>query len=104
MSGALRTRIALLAPTREADGAGGAALSWTIHETLWADVERLSGGIVTAGEQRRVRRRRRAIVRRREIAPGLRARIENVDYDIVAVESASEKASRISILCEEVLP
>jgi SPP1 family predicted phage head-tail adaptor len=49
MSGAihiidLRTRLTLEAPTRAADGGGGASVTWSTVATVWASVRPTGGG------------------------------------------------------------
>lgn len=62
--GALDQQIRIETPSRSADPAGGATVSWTTVATVWADIaplsasERTAGGKIEASNMYRVRIRR----------------------------------------------
>jgi head-tail adaptor len=100
--GLLRCRIEILAPARLADGAGGAGLSWSVVETMWAGLRRLSAARDLAGEADRRLGRIAATVRFRPwIREGLRVRFEAADYEIVSVESDGGRERALILVCEE---
>lgn len=104
MIGLFRKRIEILSQTRIDDGAGGAALSWTIVEAAWASVERLASTRDSSGDRRTQLRRIAAAIRWRPAAmPGRRLRLEGRDYEIMSVESLDERERRVTLVCEEVL-
>lgn len=103
MIGLLRKRIDILEASRTPDEAGGASLSWTPIETVWAGLERLSSTRDFAGDRAAHLRRIAATIRFRDgIALGARVRFEAVDYEIVSIESVGDKDRKLVLVCEEV--
>lgn len=100
----MRHRLELLAPLREEDGAGGATLSWSSVETVWAGLERLASTRDFTGDRARRLRRVSATIRwRSDVAPGGRVRFEGRDYDIVSVEAGDGPERFLTLICEEAL-
>lgn len=104
MIGALRHQVDLLIATRKADGGGGAAHLFTVGETLWASIDRLTSTRDFAGDKRQ-RLRRIAVTVRFVISISLgdRLRFRDTDYEIVSIEDTDAKERRLILICEEVL-
>ncbi|MGE0409795.1 MAG: head-tail adaptor protein [Amphiplicatus sp.] len=104
MIGQLRKRIEILAPARAPDEAGGASLLWTSVETVWAGLERLASARDFSGDRAGHLRRLAATIRFRDgIGLGARLRFDNVDYEIVSIESLGDKERFLVLTCEEAL-
>lgn len=97
----LRKRIEILAPARDADEAGGAGVAWTSVETMWAGLERLSAVRDVAGDRARHLRRIAATIRHRAVTLGHRVRHDNVEYDIVSIETSGDRDKTLTLFCEE---
>lgn len=101
MISVLRKRIEILAPARIGDEAGGASAAWTSVETMWAGLERLSAVRDIAGDRTRHLKRIAATIRYRNITLGQRVRHDNVDYDIVSIETSGDRDKTLTLFCEE---
>ena len=105
MIGLLRHRIEVLAPARIPDEAGGAGLSWSPVETLWAGLRRLTPARDLAGGHDRCLRRIALIVHFRPwLRTGQRVRHDGAEYEIVAVESEAGRERALTLTCEERAP
>jgi SPP1 family predicted phage head-tail adaptor len=62
-AGNLRERVTVEAPSRNADGAGGADIAWSPLATVWAEVAALGGNEQTLGERTEARARHRVTIR-----------------------------------------
>jgi len=100
--GSLRHQIELYAPSRLADGAGGASLEWTLVETVWAGLERLASTRDFAGDRNNRLRRLAATIRKRtDVDLGARVRFEETLYEIVSVEAGAGDEKTMTLICEE---
>jgi SPP1 family predicted phage head-tail adaptor len=100
--GKLRHRLALEAPSRVADGGGGAVLGWTELAQLWGAVESPSGGERVGAD--RVAGERQAVItiRYREgLAPAMRLRSGGRVFPIRAVLDPDGRRRYLRCLCEE---
>lgn len=105
MIGLMRHRIEILAPTRLPDDAGGAGLAWSVFETMWAGLRRLSSARdVAGGGDRRLRRVAATVRFRPWIRAGLRLRFDDADFEIVSVESDDARERALTLVCEERAP
>ncbi|MCE9650578.1 MAG: phage head closure protein [Parvibaculum sp.] len=64
-AGNLRERVTIEAPSRNADGAGGADIEWTPLATVWAEVADQGGNEQVLGERTEARARHRVTMRHR---------------------------------------
>lgn len=83
--GELRTRLTLEAPSRTADGGGGAAVTWTTVCELWARVRPVSGGESFALDRTAGTVGHEIVIRHRGgITPQMRFRSDTRVFDIRA--------------------
>ncbi len=102
MIGALRYQIDILEREEAPDGAGGAAVSWSVAKQVWAAVQLLTATPALIGERTRRLRRIKALVRTTpDYDIGGRIRIDGDDFEITSVESDDERGRRVYLICEE---
>ena len=103
--GAMRHRVVLEAPTRTADGGGGASVAWTTVAELWAAVEPATGteGVLGEGIAGRISHEV-ALRYRSDIEPTMRFRLGARVLEIRAVLDVDERRRMLRCLCREELP
>lgn len=100
--GGMRERIALQSPLLEADGAGGADVSWDDEATVWAKVEALSGDERLSGERLAPRARLRLTIRHREgLNTAMRALWKTRALDIRAIRDPDGRKHFLILDCED---
>lgn len=104
MIGALKHQVDRLEGAFSDDGGGGVATTFTVRETVWAGVERLTSTRNFAGDKRQ-RLRRLAVTIRfvADVDLGDRIRFQNADYEVVSIEDGDTKDRRLTLICEEAL-
>lgn len=101
--GEMRQRITLQLPLLEADGAGGANVSWEDEATVWAKVETLSGDERVTGGRLAPRTRLRLTIRHREgLNAAMRVLWKTRALDIRAIRDPDGRKHLLILDCEEV--
>ena len=102
MIGALKHQVDRLQGASMSDGGGGVAVTYSITETVWASVERLTSVRNFAGDKRQRLRRIAVTIRYlAEVDLGDRIRFQDADYEIVSIEDGDTKDRRLTLICEE---
>lgn len=100
--GDMRERVTLQSPLLEADGAGGADVSWDDGETIWAKVEELGGDERLTGERLAPRARLRLTIRHREgLNTAMRILWKTRPLDICAIRDPDGRKHFLILDCEE---
>lgn len=98
----LRHRVAIEAPSRAGDGAGGATISWTPIATVWADVASFKGSKLLAADQIEEHEPFRVVIRYRA---GMKAEMRIVwrgrRLDIVSIFDPDGERRWLVLECEE---
>jgi len=100
--GALRHRVVLERPVRQADDGGGAAETWEPVAELWAAVTARSGKEDVFADRVSGARRVDVTIRYRDDAtPGMRFRLGDRRFDILAVLDEDGRRRFLKCECEE---
>jgi len=100
--GALRRRVTLQAPTRIADGGGGAAITWQPVAQLWAQIRSLSGTeVVLADSLQGTVTHEFTIRKRSDVSPAMRLTMGARIFVIWAVLDRDGLEPFIRVLAEE---
>ena len=102
--GNLRHRLALEAPVRTADGAGGAAIAWCLIAELWGAIHPLSGDERLDSDRLAARLTHDIGLRfRDDVAPDKRLRFGARVFQIRAVRDVDDRRRFIVCRCEEIV-
>lgn len=100
--GALRTRLTLEAPSRAADGGGGAVTSWTMIAEVWAAVRPTSGAERFELDRVEGKVTHEIVIRHRgDVVPEMRLRAGTRIFDIRAVFDPDARRRWLKCLAEE---
>ena len=100
--GALRRRVALLAPVRATDGGGGVAVTWSQVSLVWAQVRALSGTEQVVADSLQGRVTHEFTIRKRlDIGPANRLAMAGRIFTIWAVLDRDGPEPFIRIQAEE---
>lgn len=103
--GALRARLDIERPVDTPDGAGGAARSWVVAASVFAEIRPVSGD-----ERLMADRMEQAVTHRITLRPpatltsAMRFRLGSRVFVIRSVVDADERGARLTCLCEETRP
>lgn len=100
--GELRTRLALEAPSRSADGGGGAGVTWSSVVQLWARVKPHTGSESYAQDRIAGKSSHEIVIRyRSDVTPAMRFRAGTRVYDIRAAFDPDGRRHWLKCLTEE---
>ncbi len=103
MIGALRHKLERLTLIRDPDMGGGAGESWQANGEIWASVDVLSPIRDITNDRRVFLKRIAASIRHfPDVREGDRVRFDQIDYEIVSIESDTDRQRRMVLICEEV--
>ncbi|GEB79225.1 head-tail adaptor protein [Desulfovibrio desulfuricans] len=101
-AGSLRHRITLQRMVRTPDGMGGGSDSWVDVDTLWAEVQPLTGKAYMAAKQAQSDVSHRVRIRFREgITPDMRIQFGTRIFQIDAVLCPNERRQDLHLMCVE---
>jgi SPP1 family predicted phage head-tail adaptor len=101
-AGRLKRRLVLEKPTRVADGAGGASVTWSAAASLWAELKPLKAEERPRGEGLVDLKLWRIVLRHRgDVAPGDRFRLGARTFLVLAVSDPDEDGRWLACLAEE---
>jgi len=99
--GRLRERVTIETPTRTADGAGGAAVGWSMLATVAAEVISFKGATLVAGEREEAREPYRVVMRYRDdVTAEMRLRWRGLVLDISSRHDPDGQRRWLVIDCE----
>lgn len=100
--GALRHKLTLEAPTRTGDGGGGAEVSWSPVDEVWARIEARSGAETVTAEKRASRLSHTVTLRwRADLDPTQRLRLGARVLEIEAVSDPDGRRRWLQCRCTE---
>lgn len=100
-AGKLRHQVILQTMSRSSDGGGGASLTWADTETIWADINALSGEERYAAQKDTPVLSHEIIIRYRTINPQQRIKFGSRLFDIEAVKNKDERNAMLTLECVE---
>lgn len=99
--GEMRERVAIEAPSRASDGAGGEVVTWAPLVTVWAQVQSLSGAEVTEAERAEARGQYNVTIRfRDDVVAAMRLNWRGQVLNIRNVRDADGRRRRLIIRAE----
>ncbi len=99
--GRLRERVTIETPTRTPDGAGGAAVGWSVLATVAAEVISFKGATLVAGEREEAREPYRVVIRYRDdVTAEMRLRWRGRVLDISSRHDPDGQRRWLAIDCE----
>ena len=102
MIGKLRHRLTLEAPTRTADGAGGARRGWRQVAKLWGSMRDISGSETEYAKAPSAAKKTEIIIRFREdITPDMRFLYGTRQLNITAILDQRGNRRFLTCICEE---
>jgi SPP1 family predicted phage head-tail adaptor len=100
--GELRTRLTLEAPSRAADGGGGASVTWDSVATVWASVRPAAGGESYALDRVAGKVSHEIVLRYRSgVTPEMRLRAGSRVFEIRAAFDPDQRRHWLKCLAEE---
>ena len=100
--GDLRHRLTIETPGRLDDGGGGADVTWSTLDEVWAAIVPRRGGEIVSAERVSGEVTHEIWLRHRsDVSPELRFRLGTRLFDILAVIDDAERHQRLRCLCRE---